>query len=769
MAYKVDPATGDYLLDENGDFIEDTVAPAPRTPMTLGEMKQHAITAGYSGLSPEEQALFNEAAPKSKAARVYNMSLAEIQEIADLKAQGYGVRDIAGVRAETGDVGPDAPWWQPYAPTSRTNIDTKAVGEFLDQPDPGVLSDVSAGLADAASFPGRVLKGVAGGIGGAFSGGARRLVENVAKKADPSAGLIPDAFMGGIEGFQRGFSNPTGMLGSPSSAMLFMPAAKGAKLGENILAPTAEAVQGASAFSRPLAYPAAFTQSMLNTPGAILGQGITKLAPGAPMLAKAGEGIATGAVNTMAANAADNMGSDVPLTAGLLPSLAGGAGLGLGGKAVAGLGLHWTPGVRELAEREAAKESSLARRPAARHQAMERIASVVDEANRNSIFPTGGDIAAVGERAGDRAAANYDLIDQAIAPEGSILNRIRGNIELNPKSPNYGHAVPITAPTAEKPVTASAILRQTRREAPLATDPVVLAQSGLMNADAIKRQIDDPATSPAVREELLKLRTLGSDRVQGTENIVWLPPEGVSKEDFARQLEALRAQSVYDPSPMFENARIATRGDKYTDYPAASTRDMFLLAQRKSHQQRARGAHTYSAVPKEVDKALEQKFQSAPTYFAPGPLRKAPEPGAPVLPMLWSDMSALRRPFNLQQGTKLRFGAANMQSDLNKAGGDVISKYMYDQNQSIIDAGLQAESQAARADYARRKLVENLGEEAYKRHVGRIPTAAEVFQENMPMGWRYTAPMLLRKGGTALTGGAGGVLGAGIGRPGSER
>lgn len=757
--YQLD-ANGEPLLDSNGERIPETdttvnMAPAPKP--SFEDVKNKALTAGYSGLNDVEKAIFNSAYPDSRIAKFHNLSLQEVQDLVDMKAQGAGTRDIAAQTAQTGDLNAQ-PWYQPIMPATAANEKQKAVAEYLGAPDPG--NTLGAVLSDVASMGGRAVKGVLGGLGGGISAGLNKGVHNIEDKADFTSGILPEVAKGAMEGFQRNFSNPTGMLGSPSSAMFALPVAQGWKVGESLLAQITEATEGLSGVRNAAAIPGAAIQSALNTPGSLFAQGISRVAPNLPSaIPGAVEGAVSGATNTMAANAVDNMGSSAPLTQGIVPSMIMGPVMGIAGKAGASLGLHWTPSVRDFVEREASKNpNNLVQ---GRERALGNVASVIDEANRHSWFPTGSDVAAVGQRAGSRAHDAYETIDKVIAPVSTEMRGTRGNIEFNPKSEDYGHAKPLKAPGNADVERAMGQYPKGSVEHSRAL--ITLAQSGHVPPENLDAAMRDPDLPKHVREELYKLKTLGNDRVPGTEQMVWVPGEGHTMEDVHNALEHLRTLSPFDPSPILDNAQLAVRGSgPYKDLPAAETRDLFLVGQRKMHDQRSTNAHTYAAKPKELDKALEEKFRSAPTYFAPGDLRHAYAPGEHGNPMLWSDMSALRKPFNLHQGTKMRFGAANMQSDINNVGGDVVSKYMYNQNKSIADAGLAPVAEAARQEWARKRLVEGLGEEAYKRHVGRIPTAAEVLQENAPIGWRYTMPMLLRKSGQALSGGQGAALGAGI-------
>lgn len=692
------PPAGNGATDQQVDKFMRSLA--------LSDIQRRAANVGYSGLSPQQQSVLDANYPSSKASAT--MSIDDVHRLMDARASGAnGPREVATAVADsqrsTGEI-PGA--MQTIFPGATTQDKIAA----LDGSDPqGVPGDpfrsggFSPFLGDMASMLGRSVKGLGSGIGNAILEGFRQVGNNAAEKKDPVNGILPVMARAFGESFQGNMASPTGILGSPSSALFAIPplrASQGfAALGAEGLAARSAAFEASHPFLAGAAFNAPYGFALGEA-----GDNMNKLGGGERLPvalpdASAAMMLSPRTIGSLVASGGapvatqPTRGLGQAMAAPAMSMLINGVGGGL-----AEAGLHWIPGVNAIIDRE--MKYALKKHAASAGREMTgRLAEVVDEANRDGlagIFGLGGlrggvkSIEGVGENARGAAGAGYGAVGNAIAPNTTRAGESFRPIITDPAHPLYGHPMPDPSMNSEW----LGWVAPPGREAEL--------NAGLGSLRAVQ--------------------SLGSDR----------PMPGVI--------------SGYN---LPEGAYL----DVGRGVPA-TLNDLYQEARQNMFQKAAHGHPAYaSEVRDELENALEAKFRSAHGLQGEPQLFRGPVPaGEQVSPLYWSDLSALRVPANVRSGNTLRANGAQFQNEIRNELGDVVTQYMYGRNAAIDRAGVRETLNEAAKKYKFAKLAEQLSVEDATKRVGQ-EAGMVTFLRNWP-AFQYRIPMAARELGLKLQKGA---------------
>jgi len=603
-----------------------------------------------------------------------------------IASQGLGNRDAATLFAKSqSDSGLPISATQAVLP-SLFNASTN--GE-------GTGSRLSSLAGDITGLPFRTVGSMILGAGSGIAGAVSHARDNVAQHIDPMVGMIPAALGPAAARFQSEMAQPTGITGSPSSLLMLAPYMDApAILGK-----------GAALLAK---YPAI---ADILSGGQKAAQGFK----GAhPVLNAMGTGAAYGGALDVAANGLNSLGgtsapsiaipkavSDVAMAVpqtrnAILQSLYAGNG---GGTPTRSLGEALASPV--AAAGVSALGSGLAEMGL---NAIPGVGAMVDQSVKYALK---GKRAAGGEMAGRLG----ELIDAANGPSGLGALHGIGSIE--------------------------SVADRARASAGRGYDAVGTAIAPNTAAMA-PRQIVTDITSPLYGHPIPDPAIFG-------ERLGWVAPPGKEAE-LGNALSTIRnGQSEY-PGAIPEGSWL----DVGNGIPA-SLNDLYQEARSNMFRKMASGDPAYASVTRaQAESALDQKFRSAHGLQMEPKLYQGPVPSGEALPtMYWPDLSALRVPANVRQGSSLRANGAAFQNSIRNELGDVVTKYMYGNNAAVDRSGMRGVLNAAGKDYKFAKLGEQLAIQDATKRVGQenpLITALRPFPERI----RYSVPMLARYLGTRM-------------------
>ena len=688
-------------LEQEGHTVPDSATFVQRYGAPVGTLKERSIRHGYSGLSEEDRSRLDAAFPKSEAAK--RMDLETMHRILDAQASGAsGPREVATAVAESQGAAGEVPGtMQMIFPGATTDVQMQALGAQDHASSGDAISDIWKGISplagDLASLFGRSLKGLGSGIGSAAMSLPRTIVENVGRGVDPSAGFLPNMAEAFSRSFVENMASPTGILGAPSSALLAAPALRASQVFGSL---GAEGLASRAAGAE-LAYPF-WTGAAFNAPYSLAlgsaGEGMNTLGgqnelPVALPDASAAMMLSPRTISSLVAAGGLPVATQPERSLGSV--LAGPAttmALGALGGGLSEAGLRLIPGVNAIIDREMKYANKVMRKDAqgAGREMAGRLAEVVDAAGVRGLRQGVGAISDVGERAKHQAGVGYGAVGEAIAPNSVRAAASHRPIIMDPDHPYFGKSLP------------------------------------------------DPS--------------------MGNEWLGWVAPPGKEGElasslgnlrSLVPSAEAREMPGVISGYTLPEGAYMDVgRGIPMT------MNDLFQEARQNAFQKAAHGHPAYATVPLEkIDKALMEKFQSAHGTQGPVQLFRGRVPdGSELSPVYWPDLAKLRVPANVRSGSTVMAGAGPFQDAIRNDFGDVVTRYMYNNNAAIDRAGVRELQRESGRLYKFAKLAEQLSVEDATKRVGQEPTLM-TWLRNVP-ALQYRVPMAIRGLGLRMQQGA---------------
>lgn len=690
-------------LEQEGHSVPDSSTFAQRygaaPSLKMSDITARVKNVGYSGLTEQERQAVDAAFPKSQAAQW--MDLETMRRIMDAQAGGAnGPREVATAVAESQAAAGDVPGtMQMIYPGATADVQMDA----MRAPDPqsgNAIFDIWKGVSplagDLASLFGRSLKGLGSGLASAAMSLPRTLVENVERGVDPSAGFLPNMAGAFSRSFVENMASPTGFLGAPSSALLAAPALRGSQLlsslGYEGLAARAAGMEGAHPF---------ISGAVMNAPYSLAlgaaGEGMNTLGgqkelPVAMPDASAALMLSPRTIGSLVAGGGPVATQPERSLGSVLAGPAATMALGALGGGLSEAGLRLVPGVNAIIDREMKYANKVLRKDAqgAGREMASRLAEVVDATGFSGIRHGVGAISDVSERAAHQAGMGYGAVGEAIAPNSVRAAASHRPIIMDPEHPYFGKALP------------------------------------------------DPS--------------------MGNEWLGWVAPPGKEGElasslgnlrSLVPSSEAREMPGVVSGYTLPEGAYIDVgRGIPMT------MNDLFQEARQNAFQKAAHGHPAYATVPLEkIDKALMEKFQSA--HGTQGPVQlfrgKVPD-GSELSPVYWPDLAKLRVPANVRSGSTVMAGAGPFQDAIRNDFGDVVTRYMYNNNAAIDRAGVRELQKESGRLYKFAKLAEQLSVEDATKRVGQEPTLM-TWLRNVP-ALQYRVPMAIRGLGLRMQQGA---------------
>lgn len=223
------------------------------------------------------------------------------------------------------------------------------------------------------------------------------------------------------------------------------------------------------------------------------------------------------------------------------------------------------------------------------------------------------------------------------------------------------------------------------------------------------------------------------------EYLGWVPPPG-KEQDLGSAIATLRGGGATFPGSIPEGSWL----DVGKGIPA-SLNDLYQEARQNMFAKMANGDPAYASVTRsQAERALAEKFRSAHGLQMEPKLFQGQVPTGEQLPtMYWPDMSALRVPANVRQGSSLRANGAAFQNAIRNELGDVVTKYMYGNNAAVDMAGMRSVLNEAAKNYKMGKTGEQLAIQDATKRVGTENPLISILRP-APERVRYAIPMIAR-------------------------